>query len=136
MVDVAKAVAAKGSVPGMGTRTDSEVESVNLVAEESALEVDPRVGPRKSVAGGVRSGRGSWVDPNPFVTDGRGFTLGVGERSWWGEAVVGSEAGSGGGSRGRAELPKDSEAGAAAAASTSPGDEIGVGVRAGVGVQI
>lgn len=134
MVGVGKAVAAKGSVPGMGTRTNSEVESVNLVAEESALEVDPRVGPRKSVAGGVRTGRGSWVDPNPFVTDGRGFTLGVGERSWWGDAVVGSEAGSGGGSRGRAELPKDSEAGAAA--STSPGDEIGVGVRAGVGVQI
>lgn len=75
-------VTANGMVPRMGVaRLCPEVESINLVADGSALGLDSRVDPRKSVANGVRAGKGSWVGPKPLVNDGMGFTLRVGAGS-------------------------------------------------------
>ena len=92
MVDTGK-VGADGPGPRMGTGTDSGVESVSFVAEESALEAEPRACLRTSVADGVWTRLDPRLDPNSLVTDGKRFTLGVGERPLSGD-TAGSEAGS------------------------------------------
>lgn len=74
-------VGANGPGPRMGTGSDSGVESVNFVAEESVLEVEPRVSLSKSEADGVWTRMDSRLNPNSLVTDGKCFTLGGRERS-------------------------------------------------------
>ena len=82
LVEIGKATANDGMAPRMGVPgICPEEESVNLVVDRSALGVDPRGGPSKSVASGVRAGKGSWMGPNPLVTDGTCFTLKVGSGS-------------------------------------------------------
>lgn len=119
---------AKESVSRMGAGIKPGVESINLAAGESAFEVDPRMGPRKSVAVGVRAGRGSWVAPNPLVT------VGISERSLSGD-TAGFKADSEGRSKGGAEFGKDSEAGTVAVIGTPTGDEVGAAIPAGAGIQ-
>lgn len=124
------------TVPPMGVRAGPIVESINMGNSGSVGGVDTRVFPRKSLGGGVSSGRGSWMRSNPWTTDGTCVSLnGVGAGSSSGDKM-GSGEGSPRRPKGGAGLRKNSEAGIAPGPGPRPGLALRLELGPGPGLML